>query len=205
MLKIENDVLVKCDENAKEIVLSDSVQKIAPRAFSGCKTLESVVIPEGILEVGAGAFWDCPSLKEITFLGSKAKWNYEIDSVNAGINVGVHCKDGDAEVFMDTDIESVIIPDGISKLHVALFKHCEKLVSVTIPQSVKVIEDEAFCMCSALQEITFKGTSGQWVHIKKGRDWNVLFPMCDEFIPAEVVHCSDKDVSLRPRGHEYFD
>ncbi len=206
MLNIENDVLVKCDENEAKIVISESVHEIAPRAFYGSKNLVSVVLPKGLTYLGPGAFWECPSLKEITFLGSKAKWDYEIDSVNAGINVAVHCADGEAEVFMGTDIESAIIPDGVSKLHVSLFKHCEKLVSVTIPESVKVIEAEAFCMCSSLKEITFKGTASQWIRIKKGRDWNALFPMCDEFIPAEVVHCSDKDVSLRPRRRrEYFD
>lgn len=38
MLTIENDILIKCDENATEVVIPDSVKRIEDKAFDGCKS-----------------------------------------------------------------------------------------------------------------------------------------------------------------------
>lgn len=46
------------------------------------------------------------------------------------------------------------------------------IASVTIPNSVTEIEYEAFCNCSGLTSIQFKGTVEEWQAIKKGSDWD---------------------------------
>ena len=40
MLTIENNVLVKCDENATEVVIPADVTEIEADAFEGCKSLK---------------------------------------------------------------------------------------------------------------------------------------------------------------------
>lgn len=46
------------------------VTAIAKRAFSGNKKIVSVIIPDGVIEIGAEAFKDCTKLLEITVPGS---------------------------------------------------------------------------------------------------------------------------------------
>ena len=40
--------------------------RICKGAFQGCRTLETIVIPEGCYEIGKNAFADCVNLKEVT-------------------------------------------------------------------------------------------------------------------------------------------
>lgn len=44
--------------------------EIADTAFVRCGNIESLVIPEGVKEIGAGAFADCPNLTAITLPGT---------------------------------------------------------------------------------------------------------------------------------------
>lgn len=46
MLTIENDVLVKCDENATEVVIPADVKQIKKNAFEGCKALKTLRFPK---------------------------------------------------------------------------------------------------------------------------------------------------------------
>lgn len=50
---------------AKTVIPADgSVTAIAPRAFSGCETIERVVIPAPVERIGSGAFCGCSELSE---------------------------------------------------------------------------------------------------------------------------------------------
>lgn len=59
----------------KKLVIPESyngraVTFIEKSAFSGNTTIESVVIPEGMISIGAGAFENCTSLKSVSIGGS---------------------------------------------------------------------------------------------------------------------------------------
>ena len=48
--------------------------KIPAYAFSGCRNLTSVTIPSSVTSIGAYAFFDCDSLKNVYYGGSKEQW-----------------------------------------------------------------------------------------------------------------------------------
>lgn len=52
----------------------------------------------------------------------------------------------------------MVIPEGIVKIEARWFSE-SNIQSVTIPASVVVIEDEAFCRCSALERVIFAENS----------------------------------------------
>lgn len=52
-----------------------------------------------------------------------------------------------------TSIKSVTIPDSIKKIDEDAFGHCDKLKSVTIPESVKTIDKQAFMGCNKLKDV----------------------------------------------------
>lgn len=52
------------------------------------------------------------------------------------------------------------------------FSRCNSLTSVTMPNSVMVIEITAFEDCTSLTSIKFDGTKAQWEAIDKKSYWN---------------------------------
>lgn len=55
--------------------------------------------------------------------------------------------------FMSSEIESVVVPEGVEKIEDSGFWGCKSLKSVTLPSSLRVIEGDAFRMCEELESI----------------------------------------------------
>lgn len=55
--------------------------------------------------------------------------------------------------FMSSEIESVVVPEGVEKIEDSGFWGCKSLKSVTLPSSLEVIEGDAFRMCEELRSI----------------------------------------------------
>lgn len=49
----------------QSIVIPNSVTEIGVRAFSGCTSLQSIVIPDSVTQIGELAFSDCSSVQSI--------------------------------------------------------------------------------------------------------------------------------------------
>jgi len=67
--------------------------------------------------------------------------------------------------FYGTNVESVVIPDSITKLGSGVFRDCEYLKKVTLPKSLNSIPESFFSRCFALKEITLPKdlkTTGRW-------------------------------------------
>ena len=59
------------------------------------------------------------------------------------------------------DIQSIILPDTLLTINQMVFDTCSALNSLTIPASVKFIDQIALYMCNGPEEIIFKGTHEQ--------------------------------------------
>lgn len=88
----------------------------------------------------------------------------------------------------DTSLESVSIPEGIKIIQNNAFAGCTNLTQVTIPLSVEAIRYAAFFNCSKLKVINYAGTRNQWFSIKKEQDAFLSTP------PDTVIHCIDADL-----------
>lgn len=121
-------------EPVKEAVFPEGTKSVG-RAFYGCKSLEKVVLPEGVTEIESSAFAYCSALKEInipkslTLLGDSA--------------------------FADCQaLTSISLPDGLKTLGKGVFMNCVRLSDIKIPDSVTSIGEFAFSGCTSLTEIT---------------------------------------------------
>ena len=130
----------------KSVVIPGSVKRIGDRAFIGSRELESVAIPAGVASIGKGVFGGCHALKLIN-----------VDSENQAFTAvdGVLYTKDRAELVMWTDPQnSVVIPEGVTKIRGWAFAGGSGMTSVKIPESVMNIEDHAFLGCDGLKSIT---------------------------------------------------
>ncbi|MBR2299955.1 MAG: leucine-rich repeat domain-containing protein [Alphaproteobacteria bacterium] len=86
----------------------------------------------------------------ITSVGSWAFYNVKAQSINIPDSV----RSLGYYVFWGTEITNVSIPDSVTSFGIGVFRHAEKLESVTLPNNMTSIPDEMFEYNYALKNIT---------------------------------------------------
>ncbi len=131
------------------------VTEIKDSAFQYCETLETITISEGIETIQAEAFGNCANLvtlnlpTTIQHLGS-----YIIDSCEKLTNIAIPgCRTMDVCVFALSSLETVTLPEGIEEIPDDAFGDCSNLSAVHLPSTVKRINLGAFSHCENLSSI----------------------------------------------------
>ena len=135
------DIIVPSAYNEKPVV------GIGGNAFSN-SSITSIIIPDSLTSIGAGAFERCSSLKNatisdnVTFIGNSAFLGC---SKLENISIPESITSIGKEVFRwCISLTNIIIPDGVKSIGDYAFSGCS-LTSVTIPDVVTSIGEYAFC------------------------------------------------------------
>ncbi|MBR5296150.1 MAG: leucine-rich repeat domain-containing protein, partial [Clostridia bacterium] len=125
------------------VTIPDRVTKVEPFAFRGCLSLTSITIGESVTDFGNTGIvlTDCPSLTSIIVNGDNplfsSKGNCLINTVEKRLVLG--CKN------------SVIPSDGSVKIvGDSAFGGCSSLQSIVIPEGITRIAAQAFYGCTSL-------------------------------------------------------
>ena len=156
-----------------------SVTSIGRNAFTECRGLTEVTIPNSVTSIGSYAFVNGNGLEKIAVESSNPNFDSREDC-NAIIETNsneliVGCKKtiipnsvasiGSSAFYNCNGLTEVTIPNSVTSIGRSAFAFCNGLTEVTIPNSVTSIGDLAFALCSGLIEVTIGNSVtsiGEW-------------------------------------------
>ena len=167
------------------------VTKIGEAAFQDNTTITSVTIPDSVTEIGSNAFAGCTNLTSVTYGGDWSNltiqsgnpavqdaanaplFDFEFTPDNTAVIVTNYKYNGAAAdvtipsryqgkpvttighaAFFNSAVTSVTIPDSVTSISDEAFINCPKLTNISIPNSVTYIGFSAFSSCTSLKSIT---------------------------------------------------
>lgn len=165
------------DKKAQTITIPDGIKKILSYAFSGTR-IENLEIPESVREIGKFEF--DRHLKSVRFGGTLEQWRcIKGLSCNPSLLAAtVTCTDGIQAMEVHDGVkisggiafglaDKITIPDGVTEIGANAFSEGRHLKRITIPASVKKIEQYAFASCGNFCQIVYDGTEVQWKEIER--------------------------------------
>ena len=167
------------------------VTKIGEDAFQDNTTITSVTIPASVTEIGSNAFAGCTNLTIVNYAGDWSNltiqsgnpavqdaanaplFDFEFTPDNTAVIVTNYKYNGAAAdvtipsryqgkpvttighaAFFNSAVTSVTIPDSVTSISDEAFINCPKLTNISIPNSVTYIGFSAFSSCTSLKSIT---------------------------------------------------
>ena len=114
--------------------------------FSGCVSLKSIELPEGISTVQSEMFKGCQALESVII-------SKKCTSI------------GESAFSGCSSLTSVVIPEGCTSISANAFYGCSSLQEITLPMSIQSIGDNAFYGCNALKVVNYDGDGNDWANI----------------------------------------
>lgn len=144
----------------------ENPSKIGDSAFSGCSSLTSINLPEGLTSVGASAFYGS-AFTSLTIPSSLISWgqsafaeskNLSTVTFELGLeSIGGYSYSGiTGYVFSGcSKLTNFSIPSSVTSIGEAAFRGCSSLTSVLIPNSVVAIGGGAFESCTGVTSAAY--------------------------------------------------
>ena len=235
-----NGVFQNCSE-LKSITLPDSLTYIGDYAFANLNNLESIVLPSHLVSLGDDAFYACENLTSITLPNGLEHMGAEVFYYCIGLE-SIIIPDSVTYIGNDAfhsceNLTSVTIPASLTRLENGIFQNCPKLeqvvfpqnsaltsvgrnafnvtalTSITLPDTVEEIGDNAFSGSSSLAQINIPSSLRSFGNNAFGstkiKEFTIpdgfteipasLFSSCSELttinIPSSVIRIGDRAFS----------
>lgn len=182
-------------QNIEKIIFESGskLTEIENYAFSKCRGIESIKIPESVTNMGAGVFTDCRGLKSLVIPNSVTTIGSYLLSGCTGLeNVTISenlTETGLGMLSGCTSLTSVNFGENskLTAIEDYMFSGCKSLERITLPKGVNYFGFRAFYECAELKEIFFSGTKAEWEEARK-------IPFWDSYAGNYTVHCTDGDI-----------
>lgn len=116
-----------------------SLEEIGSGAFWRCYSLQSIILPNSLLNLGNGAFQECKGLVSVTLSESLASIE-------------------DYAFTNCSSLTSIELPNSLESMGQSCFESCSSLKNVTFGESLTEIPQKAFSDCSVLSDVSFSSS-----------------------------------------------
>lgn len=190
-------------KNLVYVELPDTLKTIGGYAFLKCQKLETVIIPEGVTEIGGSAFTQT-ALRSIHFPASATTIHSDcIRNIDTLMKITVapgnekysavnNCLIQNDRKWLIAGCNGSVIPtDGcVTIIHSEAFAVCNNLTSITIPSAITEVERDAFINCASLETVIFEGapTLNQGIFGSCKALKNVVLPEGTKLIPFSMFN-----------------
>lgn len=135
--------------NITSIVVEDGVTEIGDYAFSSCTNLKNVTLGKDIKHIGENAFVGSRNVENLYLSSLESYLNITFESVYSSYPTTSQ------KIYIDgVLLTDIVIPDGITSIPSNIFSGNLYITSLIAPDSVIEIGDHAFQGCNNLTEIT---------------------------------------------------
>ena len=146
LTSVDGDTLLLVTNASGNYSVPEGVKVLSNELFSGNTDLISVTLPEGLTDIGEGAFFD-------------TRCNVNLPSTLRVIGL---------QAFMrNTGISEVVVPAGVREISWQAFAE-SSITSIVLPDSLKIIGKEAFYACQSLTDLQW-GSMLEEIHPKAFR------------------------------------
>ena len=194
------------DNSVSSFAISNKTKLVGWGAFSSCKSLSQIDIPDSVVEIGVSAFYGCKNLRQITFgtgirsIGAQAFLDCtRLTTLDIPDTVNTI---GSAVFSSCTGLTELTLPSSLEVIDGCLFELCANLNKVVIPSSVHAINWSAFSQCANLTVIEFNGSVQKWLDIEKGDSWNFNTGDYTIYCSNGIISKSD-EVSIFSEGLDF--
>ncbi len=150
-----------------DLVISGDITGIAPFAFKGSTTIQTVTIGKNVVEIDPRAFSGCSGITSVTVEEGNSyfisKNNCIINPATETLVVGFACSTipsdgsvkiiGEAAFYSCYGLTEIVIPEGITTISPYAFYDCYQVTKVYIPGSVTSRGEYAFYYCDGLESL----------------------------------------------------
>ncbi len=155
----EKSTFSASDEKGKW-AFKGSIKRVESGAFNGKKSLQSIILPEGITVINNGAFLNS-GLEAITLpeslegIGQSVFSGTRLKEITIPANVeGLGSSAFESSDAGTMPLEKVIFKGSkIKDIEPYTFKNCVNLKEITLPESLMIIDYNAFFGCSSLTKV----------------------------------------------------
>ena len=163
------------------VIIEDGVQEIGDNAFAHCDALETVILPQSVVSLGTGIFRDCSVLRAAVLPTS-------ITEISNELFYGCHA------------LETVEIPEGVNVIGESAFSYCDSLKELSLPSTLREIGHYAF-MASGIESL-FIPEGVEYFHASMIFDAKKLKSI---YFPRSIKQIADGYVEGNYRRSYYFD
>lgn len=118
----------------EKIIIPDGIIEIGEGAFEECRSLQEISIPDSVETLGKNAFKNCTSL-------TKVKLSKKIQVI--GYNTFENCY----------RLQEINLHEGLKEIGGYAFAECYNLTKIKLPSTLKVLREQAFANCYKIAEL----------------------------------------------------
>lgn len=155
---VEANIFAQCP-HIKNIKITRTLKKLGTAAFQNCVNLESIELPDTVLDPAPGInlFAGCSKLTKVKLpktLTYMPAYMFQKDSLLEGVDIPESVTAFHNGVFSTcVSLKNFELPKNLESIAAQCFANCKSLTEMSLPETVNIIGSGLFANCSNLEKV----------------------------------------------------